>query len=155
MIKFCLFSKNQCVPKTQNLMLISNPLEKLQKISCEKFFMKKWHKNGIFDFNYWVQKFSNYNIFRWFFALFQRILTKLLLTLKAKSDKTAQKTKIVFYKCVLESEKFYIYYRSGRLHFVKTSQNRCILLYSYRDKQGQAKKTSRVNATAKYIQSLS
>jgi hypothetical protein len=37
-------------------MMISNPLKKLQKNSCEKVFNKKFTKNGVFNFYYCVQK---------------------------------------------------------------------------------------------------
>ncbi len=36
--------------KTPNLMLISNPLKKLQKTHAKKLSTKKKQKNGIFDF---------------------------------------------------------------------------------------------------------
>jgi hypothetical protein len=54
-----------------------------------------------------------------------------LLNLKPKSDEGAQKTKKSVNKSVLFTyifPLFYIYFRSGRLHFVRKSQNRCTLV---------------------------
>ncbi len=61
---------------TQNLMLISNPLKKLQKDLCKQIISEKVAKNRLFDFNYFVQKFSAYN-FIWvnLFTFFQQIWT--------------------------------------------------------------------------------
>ncbi len=58
----------------QSLMLISNPLKKVQKNLCEKSYQNKVTENGVFYFYYCVQKFSAYNfLFSWHF--FQRIWT--------------------------------------------------------------------------------
>ncbi len=56
--------------KTQNLMLILNPLEKLQKIHTKKFSTQKWQKSGVFDFYYYVKKLSAYNLFWAIFCIF-------------------------------------------------------------------------------------
>ncbi len=88
--------------------------------------MNKCQKNLVFDFYYCVQKNSAFNFLGSFFALFKTDLNSasnfairtpisnfcgdlfflfqhFLLTLKLQMDKTAQKTKHLFYKCVFES----------------------------------------------------
>jgi hypothetical protein len=51
-------------------MLISNPLKKLQKISCEKSDQRKTDKKWSFDLYYCVQKFLAYNFFMTFCSFF-------------------------------------------------------------------------------------
>jgi hypothetical protein len=51
-------------------MLISNPLQKLQKDSREKVISEKVTKNGVFDFYYRVHKFSAYLLVGEIFCIF-------------------------------------------------------------------------------------
>jgi hypothetical protein len=53
------------IKRTQNLMLIANPLKNLQKNSHEKRYQQKS------DFYYCVQKFSVYNFFGGEFVAFK------------------------------------------------------------------------------------
>jgi hypothetical protein len=100
--------------------------KKLQETHAKMLSTKKLQKNGVIDFYYCVQKFSAYNFFVIFLDFFQRIRTRhqnfafynthiefwggrgggsflhilnwqFLLTLKPKSDETAQKNE----KCIL------------------------------------------------------
>jgi hypothetical protein len=52
-------------------------VENFQRKLLQKVIIKKLQKNGIFNFYYYVQRFSAYN-FLWvnFFELFQWILTQ-------------------------------------------------------------------------------
>jgi hypothetical protein len=56
--------------KKQSLMLISNTLKTLLKISWEKSYQRKSDRKMSFCFYYWVQKFLAYNYFRWYFYTF-------------------------------------------------------------------------------------
>ncbi len=111
--------------KTQNFMLIQNPLKKLKTIPYKKvinknltvhFFHFYSYSSICFAYNFFVLIFMKLfqriwnqheilrflipilNILKQFFFLYQHIL----ITLQPNADEKAQKTKNVFYRCVLE-----------------------------------------------------
>ncbi len=110
--------------KTQNLTLISNPLKRLHKNSREKFINEKVTDNWSFSFFSLCAKVLGLYLFcsdflklfstdwnsAWNFVFYDthiKILKQqcfvLRIALFAKPDETAQKTKNIFYKCVLDS----------------------------------------------------
>jgi hypothetical protein len=121
-------------------MLISTPLEKLQKNSY------KWQKNGVLHFNFCVQKFLPYNfswvnllIFQWIRTrhqilrfiipiwIFERKMflahINTFTNLNAKCGRNGKKKQKRILQMCLRIP-FCIHFMSGRLHFVKKGQNR-------------------------------
>jgi len=78
--------------KTLSLILISNPLRKFQKVSCEKVT-----KNWVLDPYYYVQKFSASNFFGWFFAFFPK-------------NGSNSASNFAFYNTHLSKKKMYCFY---------------------------------------------
>jgi hypothetical protein len=114
--------------KTQNLMLISNPLRKLQKDSWKKSYQptsdQKMEILTSITLCKSLRPFTFINIISY------RILANIFECAFISSflDKRLKKTKNVYYKCVLESHFTSI---SGReAPFVKKWQNRCTLMAS-------------------------
>jgi hypothetical protein len=88
--------------KTHNLILISNPLKKMQNTQAKKFINEKVRENGAFDFYYCVQKFSVSNFFGVnFLTFFQRIRTQHRILRSRIPISNFCKTKYIFLKVAL------------------------------------------------------
>ncbi len=88
--------------KTHNLILISNPLKKLQNTQAKKLSTKKWEKNGVFDFYYCVRNFSVSNFLGVnFLTFFQRIRTQHRILRFRIPISNFCKTKFIFLKVAL------------------------------------------------------